>query len=329
MVSKLIVGVIASSGLFTLAFEAVGVEAPGPSSLTSLPDSRTALSPRGIIVPLPNGQNVRIGGKTGEFIAAGCSALQGRATSSSMVPISQAAIGIHRVKPYGKAISSFTAALQANQDRNIAFFIYSLRAAAYLGTGQLDRALADSSESIQLNPKYAPAYYYRGIVYTRTANIDRAINDYTAAIQLNRKYVDAYLNRGVEYANKRNYKLALRDAAMVIQLNPKSADAYHNRGADYAEIGDLNKAIADFSEAVRLRPLANTLYARGSAYEDLEKFDKALADYDRVIRITPKDANDYAIRGSAYSSRAITRNPYLILRRQCSFPQTALTRWRL
>ena len=295
-----LVGVIARLSSFTLAFEAIGAESPGPDFPTSSRDARTSSSSREITIRLPDGQNVRVGGKVGALIAEGYSSLQGRATSSFMVPISQSAIGIHKVKPYDKAISCFTAALQANRDRNIAFFIYSLRAGAYLGQGQLDKVFVDSSASIQLNAKYAPAYYYRGIAYSRTGNTDKAISDYTAAIQLDPRYIGAYLNRGVEHSNKRNYKLALRDATMAIGLNPKYADAYHNRGIYYSEIGEFDKAIADFSQAIRFNPRSMTFHGRAVAYKDAEKFEKAIADYDRVIRITPKDTNDYAVRGSAY-----------------------------
>jgi tetratricopeptide (TPR) repeat protein len=300
MRSRFTIGVIAGFSWFTLVFEATGAESLGPDFRTSSPGSRTALSSREITVRLPDGQNVRIGGKTGELIAEGYFSLRGRPTSASMVPISQWAIGVHRNKPYDKAISSFTAALQANPDRNIAFFIYSLRAGAYLGTGQLEKALVDSSTSIQLNPKYAPAYYYRGIVYSRTANRDKAISDYTTAIQLNPGYADAYLNRGVEYSIKRNFKLALRDASMAIRLNPKYADAYHNRGIYYSDTGEFDKAIADFSQAIRFNPRSMTFHGRAKAYENSEKFDKAIADYDRVIRFATKDANDYPVRGHAY-----------------------------
>ncbi len=300
MHTRFIARVIASLGSFALAFEAIGAESPGPDFSTLSRDSRTSSSSREVTIRLPDGSSVRVGGKAGALIAEGFSLLQGRATSSVMVPISQSAIGIHRVKPYDKAISSFTAALQANRDRNVAFFIYSLRAAAYLGKGQLDKVLVDSSASIQLNPKYAPAYYYRGIAYSRTGNIGKAISDYTAAIQLDPRYIGAYLNRGVEYSNKRNYKLALRDATMAIGLNPKYADAYHNRGIYYSEIGEFDKAIADFSQAIRFNPRSATFNGRATAYEDTDKFDKAIADYDRVIRITPKDAYDPVYRGGAY-----------------------------
>ena len=106
MHTRFIVGVIAALGSFTLAFEAIGAESPGPDFPTSSRDARTSSSSHEVTVRLPDGQSVRVGGKAGELIAEGYNLLQGRAFSSVMVPISQSTIGIHRLKPYDKAISS-------------------------------------------------------------------------------------------------------------------------------------------------------------------------------------------------------------------------------
>jgi tetratricopeptide (TPR) repeat protein len=148
------------------------------------------------------------------------------------------------------------------------------------------------------------AYYNRGNDYARIGNTDKAIADYTTAIQLNPKYVSAYVNRSVQYSNKREYKLAIRDATTAIQLNPKSANAYHNRGACYADIGEFDKAIADYSEAIRFNPRSASIFAnRARAYQNLEKLHKAIADYGRLIQIAPKDADDYSARGNAYLAK--------------------------
>ena len=236
---RFIIGIIASLGLVTLALEAIGAE--------SSRDSRTSPSSREVTLRLRDGSSVRVAGKLAALITEGLSAAGS--------------------KQYNRAISSFTAALQTNPDKNVAFGIYCSRASAYSDKGEFDKAIAD----------------------------------YTTAIQLNPKYVSAYLNRSVCYGNKREYKLASRDATMAIQLDPKHANAYHDRGAYYAETGDFDKAIADFSEAIRFNPnSASTFNNRAQAYENIEKFDKAMADYDRVIRIAPKDAEDYSARGSAY-----------------------------
>ena len=281
MALRFVVGVIASFNSFTLAFEAIGAEFPGPGVEGQFLGWRASSSSREVTIRFRDGSSVRVGGKLGALIAEGYSAA--------------------RSKQYDKAISSFTAALQADPDKNVAFAIYFRRACAYSDKGQLDKALSDWTAAIQLNSKNATTYYNCGNDHARTGNTDKAIADYTTAIQLNPKYVSAYLNRGVEYSNKREYKLAFRDATMAIQLDPKHASAYHDRGAYYAETGDFDEAIADFNEAIRLDPRsATTFYGRATVYEDIEKIDKAMADFDRVVRIAPKDADDYAVRGSAY-----------------------------
>ena len=65
--------------------------------------------------------------------------------------------------------------------------LYQVRAHDCLGKGDYDKAIADCSEAIRLDPKYAVAYNQRGWAYEKKHNHDRAIADYTAAILLNPK----------------------------------------------------------------------------------------------------------------------------------------------
>jgi tetratricopeptide (TPR) repeat protein len=50
-----------------------------------------------------------------------------------------------------------------------------------------DRAIADYSQAIRLDPKYAVAYINRGISYEAKGDNDRAIADYDQAIRLDPK----------------------------------------------------------------------------------------------------------------------------------------------
>src|SRR5262249_37259280 len=61
---------------------------------------------------------------------------------------------------------------------------YNNRGLAYLAKGNYDRAVADFSESIRLNPDDATYYNNRGIAYEGKQDYDRAIAAFTEAIKL-------------------------------------------------------------------------------------------------------------------------------------------------
>jgi len=68
--------------------------------------------------------------------------------------------------------------------------------------------------------------YNRGIAYAEKADYDRAIADYTEAIRLDPKLAEAYCSRGAAYGRgKSEYDKAIDDLTEAIRLNPKYADA--------------------------------------------------------------------------------------------------------
>ena len=79
---------------------------------------------------------------------------------------------------------------------------YNNRGTAYDDKGDYDRAIADFSKAIALDPKYVNAYYNRGVSYQHKGNRDQAILDYTKAIAVDPKFVPAYVNRGNVYDGK-------------------------------------------------------------------------------------------------------------------------------
>ena len=88
----------------------------------------------------------------------------------------------------------------------------------------------------------AIARRYRGLAYQRKDDLDRAIADYSEAIRLDPKYAEAYYGRGLTYRNKGDVERAIADYSEAIRLDPKLAAAYNNRGNAYREMGDLDLA---------------------------------------------------------------------------------------
>jgi tetratricopeptide (TPR) repeat protein len=91
--------------------------------------------------------------------------------------------------------------------------------------------------------------YNRGVVSLGRKDYDLAIADFTEAIRYNPKYAAAYYDRGFAYLDKKDYDYAIADYDQVIALNPKLASAYSNRGHAYRAKGALRRANADFDQA--------------------------------------------------------------------------------
>src|SRR5262249_32525043 len=61
---------------------------------------------------------------------------------------------------------------------------YNNRGNVYIKRNELDRALADLNQAIELDRKFQLAYLNRGLVYEKKGEQDRAIADYRAILEL-------------------------------------------------------------------------------------------------------------------------------------------------
>jgi tetratricopeptide (TPR) repeat protein len=121
-------------------------------------------------------------------------------------------------------------------------------------SGNLDGAIEDYNQAIEINPGYASAYYNRGIAYEDLGDSGNALMDYTKAIEINPDYVDAYINRGSLLLEEGDFEGAIKDFTHAIRTNPYHATAYFNRGSAWRGIKEYKNAIEDFKRAMELDP---------------------------------------------------------------------------
>src|SRR5262245_40672190 len=90
--------------------------------------------------------------------------------------------------PPDQQITGCTNAIQSGKysGKDLSWAYFS-RGSAYYTRGDFDRAIADYSEVIRLDPKSASAYGGRGLAYFDKGDFDRAIADYNEAIKLDPK----------------------------------------------------------------------------------------------------------------------------------------------
>ena len=73
-------------------------------------------------------------------------------------------------------------------------FKSGLKAAA---AGDSNKAIADFTEAVQINPKYTEAYFARGLVHGKDGDFDKAIVDFSEVILLDPNDAKARYRRGL------------------------------------------------------------------------------------------------------------------------------------
>jgi uncharacterized caspase-like protein/Flp pilus assembly protein TadD len=163
------------------------------------------------------------------------------------------------------------------------------------------RAIADYSEAIRIDPTFAMAYNNRGDTYLRHNDPNRAIADLSEAIRLDPNYANAHLNRGEAYMENKWYDRAIADFSEAIRIDQKYAAAYNDRGLTYRYVKDYSQAIADFNEAIRINPNSARAYRnRAGVYNEIKNYDLAIMDLNEAIRLEPSYAAAYQYRAIVY-----------------------------
>jgi tetratricopeptide (TPR) repeat protein len=176
---------------------------------------------------------------------------------------------------------------------------YIDRGVTWAQKGDWDRASADFTKAIEVNPSNAMAYVYRGGAWIEKSNLDRAIADYTKALELDPGNVWAYISRADAWHKKGDYDRAIADCNKAIKLDPRNASAYLNRGNALDDKGAHDRAIADYNKALEIRPGdADIYYNRGIACAKKGDYGRAMADYNKALEIDPRNA--YANNSKAW-----------------------------
>ena len=168
-----------------------------------------------------------------------------------------------------------------------------------------ERAIADYSTAIALNPLDAAAYLNRGAAYLRREAADSATADFATTIRLRPGDAAAFNGLGAAYllkaqsaatTERRDAWLndALASLETAIRLSPGLAEAYGNRGEVLREKGEYDLALADLTRAIELKPtLVAAFNGRARVFAEKEDYDRAIADLDRAIELDPRAPDAY------------------------------------
>jgi hypothetical protein len=124
-------------------------------------------------------------------------------------------------------------------------------------------SLALWTHGIQKFPESPKPYLERGYVLEHSGAYEAAIRDYRRSIEVAPRYLPAYNNLGIAHARLGDYRKAIEHFGNAISIDPKQNKPYYNRAQMYRQIGEPEPALEDFRQAARLgHPKARKLLSQ-------------------------------------------------------------------
>ena len=104
--------------------------------------------------------------------------------------------------------------------------------------GDLERAIAEFSNSLALDPKAAQLLVARGAVYSAMGRNVAAIEDFSDALRHNPDDASVLGQRAEAYVKQRQYGLALGDLNVALGLDPQNRDYLRRRAEVNTQLGN-------------------------------------------------------------------------------------------
>jgi len=202
---------------------------------------------------------------------------------------------------YDKAIADYSRALKIDPLRAE---VYASRGHMYTELKEYDKAIADLDYSLKLKPELSGAYLNRGNLYRVKGDYNKAISDYSEALKLKPDYIEVLYNRAIVYDILKDYSKSMSDYTMAIEYKPDYIEALYNRAIVYDILKDYDKALSDFTQAIKYKADYVEAYQnRGNIYYKTGMYDNALNDFNQLLAIDPAFAKGYISRGTIYTDR--------------------------
>ncbi|MGQ2982518.1 tetratricopeptide repeat protein [Flavobacterium sp.] len=185
-----------------------------------------------------------------------------------------------------KAISSLEAAEKKYPGTDKVYF---LRGVYQYRDGDNNAALMSQSNAIKANPKFALGYDARAELLFMRGMYDKAIADASRAIELEPNNVDFIVSRFRSYRANKQYKEALADAKLRIRVNPKGEYGYYDAAVVSKEADANYNADIFFEQAYANKDIdrhiidvlfGQFMISQGRFDEARQKYETALAAGD-------------------------------------------------
>jgi thiol-disulfide isomerase/thioredoxin len=137
-------------------------------------------------------------------------------------------------------------------------------------------------------PVTAQDYFGEGVRLHNARDFAAGVHALDRAIELNPRMASAYLWRGYCNSDLHHFPQAITDYTRSLELSPDQSACFGKRGAAYLDSGKPDEALADLNRAIELNPAyALALQYRSRLYLERKQYAQAIADCDAALRMNP------------------------------------------
>lgn len=130
-----------------------------------------------------------------------------------------------------------------------------------------------------------------GVAYGIDGQYEKALADLSTAVKLEPNEPDNWNNYGLYLSEAGKFEEALQALDKSISLKPNFQKAIYNKGNAYAKAGRYQEALSQYQLALSINSsYTDALNNSGNCYVMLQKFDSALVYFQRSVDVDPNNA---------------------------------------
>jgi len=178
---------------------------------------------------------------------------------------------------------------------------YYNRSSAFLVLNNLSGALLDIDQYLALSDTASKGYYTRAAILDELGRQEDALSAYRIAAQKEDQADKAFLSVANIHLRNEAYLEAIDNFTAYLRYHPSDGMVLHDRGSAYQLLDDLKSAERDYRQSAMVNPDLATAHANlGSVLRKLERYHEAVDAYTDALKIEPEDAMIVNNRGYAY-----------------------------
>ncbi|WP_445475187.1 tetratricopeptide repeat protein [Methanococcoides methylutens] len=144
--------------------------------------------------------------------------------------------------------------------------------------------------ALQLDPKDAMAWAYKGNTYSYMKAYEDAIIAYEKALQIAPEDELAWINKGNAHSHLKQYENAIKAYEKALQLNQKDENVWISKGNVYYHLKKYEKAIEAYNKAIQINPKCEDVWTnKGNVYSHMKKFEESSEAYNKALKINPEN----------------------------------------